>query len=48
MWVSLDVDKQQQGTKVGGIEVPWHMLGVNPELVKWSRCSTKQMVLLQY
>lgn len=48
MWVSLDMDKQQQGTKAGDIEVPWHVLGDNPELAKWSRCSMKQMVLLQY
>lgn len=45
MWVSLDMDKQQQRAKAGGIDVPWHVLGDNLGVAKWSRCSVKQMVL---
>lgn len=30
MWISPDMDKQQQGTKAGGIDIAWHVLGENP------------------
>lgn len=48
MWISPGMDKQQQGAKAGGIDVPWHVLGDNLEVAKWSRYSIKQMVLPQY
>ena len=48
MWVTPDMDKQQQGAKAGSIDIPWHVLGDNPEVAKLSRCSMKQMVLPQY
>lgn len=48
MWVSPDMEKQQQRVKAGGIDVVWHVLGDNLEVAKWSRSSMKQMVLAQY
>lgn len=52
MWLSQDMDGQQQGLKAGGIDVPWldheQVPRDNPEVAKGSRCGMKQMELPWY